>query len=68
MDNRRFDTITTSIYLRKTMQDIILTLSLDEVNGILNLMAKTETGSGFFPLMVKVKEQAEEQLPKPTEQ
>jgi hypothetical protein len=50
------------------MQDITLTLSLDEVNGILNLMAKTETGSGYFPLMVKVKEQAEKQLPPPTEQ
>lgn len=50
-----------------TMQNITLTLTLDEVNGILNLMSKTETGSGFFPLMVKVKEQAEAQLPKPTE-
>jgi hypothetical protein len=50
------------------MQDITLTLTLDEVNGILNLMSKTETGSGFFPLMVKVKEQAEAQLPKPIEQ
>ena len=50
------------------MQNITLTLTLDEVNGILNLMAKTETGSGFFPLMVKIKEQAEKQLPPPTEQ
>lgn len=45
------------------MQDITLTMTLDEVNGILSLLAKTETGSGFFPLMVKVKEQAEAQLP-----
>jgi len=50
------------------MQDITLTLTLDEVNGILNLMAKTETGSGYFPLMLKVKEQAEAQLPAPTQQ
>jgi len=50
------------------MQDITLTLTLDEVNGILSLLAKTETGSGFFPLMVKVKEQAEKQLPPPTQQ
>lgn len=50
------------------MQDITLNLTLDEVNGILNLMSKTETGSGFFPLMVKVKEQAEKQLPPPSVQ
>jgi len=68
LDNRRPDTLATSISIRKTMQDITLTLTLDEVNGILNLMAKTETGSGYFPLMLKVKEQAEAQLPAPTQQ
>lgn len=50
------------------MQDITLNLTLDEVNGILNLLSKTETGSGFFPLMIKVKEQAEKQLPQPSVQ
>ena len=44
--------------------NITLTLTLDEINGILNLMGKTSTDSGFFPLMMKVKEQAEAQLPK----
>jgi hypothetical protein len=44
--------------------NITLTLTLDEINGILNLMGKTPTDSGFFPLMMKVKEQAEAQLPK----
>ena len=44
--------------------NITLTLTLDEINAILNLMGKTPTDSGFFPLMMKVKEQAEAQLPK----
>jgi hypothetical protein len=44
-------------------------LTIDEINALLNLMGKTATESGFFPLMVKIKEQAEAQLPKePTEQ
>ena len=46
-----------------------LDLTLEEINALLNLMGKTATESGFFPLMVKIKEQAEDQLPKepPTE-
>jgi hypothetical protein len=39
-------------------------LTIDEINALLNLMGKTATESGFFPLMVKIKEQAEAQLPK----
>jgi hypothetical protein len=45
-----------------------LDLTIEEINALLNLMGKTATESGFFPLMVKIKEQAEAQLPKePTE-
>jgi hypothetical protein len=43
-----------------------LDLTLEEINALLSLMGKTTTESGFFPLMVKVKEQAEAQLPKET--
>jgi hypothetical protein len=41
-----------------------LDLTIEEINALLNLMGKTATESGFFPLMVKIKEQAEAQLPK----
>ena len=44
-----------------------LDLTLEEINALLNLMGKTATESGFFPLMVKIKEQAEAQLPKESE-
>jgi hypothetical protein len=50
------------------MQDITLVLTLDEVNAILNLVAKTETGSGFYPLLIKIKTAAQAQLPAPDEQ
>jgi hypothetical protein len=43
-----------------------LDLTIEEINALLNLMGKTATESGFFPLMVKIKEQAEAQLPKET--
>lgn len=44
-----------------------LDLTLEEINALLNLMGKTATESGFFPLMVKIKEQAEAQLSKESE-
>jgi hypothetical protein len=43
-----------------------LDLTIEEINALLNLMGKTATESGFFPLMVKIKEQAEAQVPKET--
>jgi hypothetical protein len=43
-----------------------LDLTIEEINALLNLIGKTATESGFFPLMVKIKEQAEAQLPKET--
>jgi hypothetical protein len=38
-----------------------LELTQDEVNIILQFMAQTPTGSGLFPLMMKIKAQAIEQ-------
>ena len=41
-----------------------LDLTFEEINALLNLMGKTATESGFYPLMVKIKDQAQAQLPK----
>lgn len=41
-----------------------LELTLEEINALLNLMGKTATESGFYPLMIKIKDQAQAQLPK----
>ena len=42
-------------------------LTIEEINALINLMGKTPTESGFFPLMVKIGEQAEKQIPKDEE-
>lgn len=44
--------------------NVTLELTLDEIHGLLNLMGKTPTESGFYPLLLKIKGQAEEQLAK----
>ena len=44
--------------------EIELKLTVDEVTAIMQLMSQTQTGSGFYPLMVKVKEQVESQMEK----
>ena len=44
---------------------IKLELTLEEVNGILQVMGELPTKTNAFPLMMKIKEQAEAQLPKP---
>lgn len=46
------------------MPEIKLELSINEVNALLALMGDTQAKYGYFPLMQKVKEQAESQLPK----
>jgi hypothetical protein len=43
--------------------DINLTLTVDEVNAILGTLGQLPTSSGAWPLVVKIKEQAEGQLP-----
>ena len=44
--------------------DLNLTLTVDEVNGILQVLGDLPTKSGAYPLVMKIKEQAEPQIPK----
>jgi hypothetical protein len=43
---------------------IKLELSVEEVNAILQVLGQLPTSSGAWPLLLKVKEQAELQVPK----
>ncbi len=45
--------------------EIKLTLTVEEVNGILQVLGELPSKSGAWPLIVKVKEQADSQMPKP---
>lgn len=47
--------------------EIVLKLSLDEVNGMLNIFGKLPTETNIWPLAAKIRQQAEEQLPKQEE-
>lgn len=42
--------------------ELTLTLTRDEVQAILNIFGELPTKSGVFPLAVKIKVQADEQL------
>ena len=44
--------------------NITLTLDVNEVNAILKVLGDLPTHTGAWPLVVKIKEQAESQLPK----
>ena len=44
--------------------EITLRLSVEEVNGILATLGSLPTSSGAWPLVVKIKEQAESQKEK----
>ena len=46
------------------MQDIELKLSLEEVNGLLGVLGELPTKTGAWNLVVKIKKQAEAQVPK----
>ena len=46
---------------------IKLELSVEEVNAILQVLGQLPTSSGAWPLLVKLKEQAEAQVQKPEE-
>ncbi len=48
--------------------EVVLKLSVEEVNGILQTLGSLPTSSGAWPLVVKIKQQATEQLPKEEEQ
>lgn len=43
---------------------IKLELTVEEVNGILAVLGDMPTKSGAWPLVMKIKEQAESQVPK----
>lgn len=47
------------------MTAITLELSLDEVNSVIAVLGDLPTKTGAFPLVMKIKQQAEAQIPKP---
>jgi hypothetical protein len=44
--------------------EINLTLNVEEVNAVLQTLGNLPTSSGAFPLVIKIKQQAEAQMPK----
>jgi len=44
--------------------ELNLTLTVDEVNNILHVLGELPTRMNAYPLLMKIKEQAEAQLPK----
>lgn len=42
---------------------IQLSLSVEEINAVLQTLGQLPTSSGAYPLLVKIKEQAEAQIP-----
>ena len=47
---------------------IKLELSIEEVNAVLQVLGDLPTKSGAWPLVMKIKEQAEPQVPKPEDE
>lgn len=47
--------------------DVTLTLKVEEINAILQTLGQLPTSSGAWPLVVKIKQQADEQV-KPSEE
>jgi hypothetical protein len=45
------------------MENIKLELSVEEINAILQVLGELPTKTGAFPLLLKIKEQAEKQAP-----
>lgn len=43
--------------------DIELKLTVDEINAVLQTLGQLPTSSGAFPLLMKIKAQAEAQVP-----
>lgn len=43
--------------------DIELKLTVDEINAVLQTLGNLPTSSGAFPLLMKIKQQAETQVP-----
>jgi len=44
------------------MKELTLTLTAEEINAILQTLGQLPTSSGAWPLVVKIKEQAEAQV------
>ena len=44
--------------------DIKLTLTIEEVNAVLQVLGELPSKSGAWPLIIKIKDQAEPQVPK----
>lgn len=42
--------------------NVTITLTVDEVNAVLNTLGQLPTSSGAFPLLMNIKQQAEAQL------
>jgi len=47
--------------------ELTLKFTVEETQAILNVLGELPTKHGFWPLVVKIKEQAEAQLPKQEE-
>lgn len=47
--------------------EIALKLSVEEVNSVLQVLGELPSKTGAWPLIVKIKTQAEEQIPKQEE-
>ena len=45
--------------------EIKLTLSVEEVNAVLQVLGELPSKTGAWPLILKIKEQVDAQLPKP---
>lgn len=48
--------------------ELALRLTVEEINGILQTLGNLPTSSGAWPLVVKIKEQAQAQLPAEAEE
>ena len=51
-------------FLEKIME-LTLKLTVDEANFVLQVLGELPTKSGAFPLVMKLKQQADAQVPKP---
>lgn len=51
------------------MMELNITLTVEEVNAVLQTLGNLPTSSGAYPLLLKIKQQAEAQIPQeePTE-
>jgi hypothetical protein len=49
------------------MSDITLKFTIDEVNAILGGLSALPTSSNVWPLAMRIKKEAEDQMPKPEE-